>query len=396
MSLIKKNLLILVTLGLCFLLMMGFLYTKLGYSLLSPSPYNTYTLQALAWRQGQAYLNEDVPHLELAVYQGRYFVSFPPIPGIPVFLLTYLFGEQVPDGLLILTYAFLSLLIIWRLLGRNGFPPSTAAIWSFLICFASSMLPLTLNGAVWYQAQVLGFLLILAAIERFDAQRPTMSLIFFALSVGCRPFNVLYGPLLIIGFLQKNMKNGMQSKSSIVKLLPGIISGLLIAGLYGVYNYIRFDNFLEFGHNYLPEFSFQGGTQFSLTHLGKNITQYVFALPFEQTADGLSLKAFGFSLFLANPILLMMIFWSAVQIFQGSNKKYQSLILSFFVLHLLAVLLHRTFGGYQYGTRYTVDLIPYTVLFLMYREKKTLHIAEAGVMLLGLALSIYGSLVIHL
>lgn len=396
MSLIKKNLLILVTLGLCFLLMMGFLYAKLGYSLLSSSPYNTYTLQALAWRQGQAYLNEDVPHLELAVYQGRYFVSFPPIPGIPVFLLTYLFDEQVPDGLLILTYAFLSLLILWRLLGRNGFPPSTAAIWAFLICFASSMLPLTLNGAVWYQAQVLGFLLILAAIERYDAQSPTLSLIFFALSVGCRPINVLYGPLLIIGFLLKNMKNGKQSKSSIIKLLPGIISGLLIAGLYGVYNYIRFDNFLEFGHNYLPEFSFQGGTQFSLDHLGKNIIQYVFALPFEQTADGLSLKAFGFSLFLANPILLMMLFWSAVRFFRGSIKKYQSLILSFFVLHLLALLLHRTFGGYQYGARYAVDLIPYAVLLLMYREKKTIHIAEAGVMLLGLALSIYGSLVIHL
>ena len=396
MSLIKKNLLILVTLGLCFLLMIGFLYAKLGYSLLSPSPYNTYTLQALAWRQGRTYLNENVPHLELAVYQGRYFVSFPPIPGIPIFLLTYLFGEHVPDGLLILTYAFLSLLILWRLLEINGFPPSSAAIWAFLICFASSMLPLTLSGAVWYQAQVLGFLLILGAIERFDAQKPTLGLIFFALSVGCRPFNVLYGPLLIIGFLMKNLKYGKQFKSSIVKLLPGIISGLLIAGLYGIYNYIRFDNFLEFGHNHLPEFSFQGGTQFSFSHLGKNLIQYVFALPFEQTADGLSMKAFGFSLFLSNPILLMMFYWSAIQILRGSAERYQSLVFSFFILHLLALLLHRTFGGYQYGARYAVDLIPYAVLFLMDRKKKTTHIAETGVMLLGLVLSIYGSLVIHL
>ncbi|MGI6724651.1 MAG: hypothetical protein ACOX62_00340 [Christensenellales bacterium] len=392
----QKLLLSLLAMCLCFLALLTFLHLRLQYGLLNPSVYNSYTRQALAWRKGMTHLPEDVPHLELAIYEGRYFVSFPPVPSVPLFFLSFIFQDQIPDNLLVMLYAFAALIIHWRLFLRKSFTPFAAAFWAFTICFSSSMLPLVLTGAVWYQAQVLAFLLTIWAIERMDAEKPFAGLLLYALAVGCRPFNALYGPLLIFLYLQRQKDLGISLKSTMTKLLPGILGGLLIAAVYAWYNMIRFHHPLEFGHNYLPEFSSQGGIQFSLSHLGENMRKYIFALPFIKEQEGFTLKPFGFSLFISNPVLILMVAWVFRLLWFRRFKLEHGLTFLFFILHLFALLLHRTFGGFQYGARYAVDLIPYALLFLLNRYTTRTGIIEIIVMLAGLALSIYGSLLIHL
>lgn len=72
-------------------------HTLQGTNPFKPSIYNSYTLQALQWRKGQIALEHNYLYLELAIYHDKYYVSFPPVPTIPVFFLTFLFGEGVPD-----------------------------------------------------------------------------------------------------------------------------------------------------------------------------------------------------------------------------------------------------------------------------------------------------------
>ena len=55
-----------------------------GISAVGPTGYYTYNLQALAWRNGKLCLDQDYPWLELAIYEGKYFVSFPPVPSVPL------------------------------------------------------------------------------------------------------------------------------------------------------------------------------------------------------------------------------------------------------------------------------------------------------------------------
>ena len=43
--------------------------------------YPSFALQANAWLQGRLDLGQDYPWLELAIYEGKYFVSFPPFPS---------------------------------------------------------------------------------------------------------------------------------------------------------------------------------------------------------------------------------------------------------------------------------------------------------------------------
>ena len=71
--------------ALMLVLLLLILHFASGTPVLAPSAYNSYTLQALAWRRGLTYLQQDVPHLELAIKDGLYFVSFPPVPSIPLY-----------------------------------------------------------------------------------------------------------------------------------------------------------------------------------------------------------------------------------------------------------------------------------------------------------------------
>lgn len=396
----KNTRIALLALTLLCVLLFALIHIQQGTSPFTPSGYNTYTRQAMQWRMGKIALDENVPHLELAIYQGQYFVSFPPVPTVPVYLLTFLFGERVPDTLLVQTYALLACLLLYVFLARRT-TPVKAAIWAFLGCFASSLLPLLQNGAVWYQAQVLGLLLIIAAIERMDADKPTLALLLYALAVGCRPFNALYGPVLMALYMMKK-KAFLPALRS---MLPGIALGLLIAAAYGWYNYIRFDNIFEFGHNYLPEFSFQGGVQFSLDHIGKNAPTFLWGLPFEHPeGQEIKLKIFGFSLFLANPLLLCLMLWAVFSILTKRFSWEKAMIFFFFLLHMALLLCHRTGGGFQYGARYWADCLPWAFLWmglppkkpLLPRLQKVVEGLSLALLYPGLFLAFYGATVIFL
>jgi hypothetical protein len=372
------------------------LHVLQGSNPLTPSAYNSYTLQAMQWRKGRIALDHDVPHLELAIYRDQFWVSFPPVPTVPVYLLTFLFGSRVPDTLLVQLYAVVTCLAVYALMRRSSASKAHALAFAFLFCFGSSFLPLLQNGAVWYQAQALALLLTVLAIERMQAGSPTISLVLYALSVGCRPFNVLFGPVLMLMYWLE--RPGQPPRVRIKALLPGVLLGLLVAGAYAAYNVVRFGHPLEFGHNYLPEFSFQGGTQFSLKHIGKNINTFVLGWPWDKTPQGLQLKQFGFSLLLANPIFLCLLLWAVRDGLrrEGTTMAYLSLALA--CVHLLLLLSHRTVGGYQYGARYAVDAMPWALCYLWARKGSRLPLRYVTYLLLviGLLMAFWGATVIYL
>ncbi|MBR3738937.1 MAG: hypothetical protein IKN04_00580 [Clostridia bacterium] len=331
-------------------------------SFAGPSAYNTYTRQAMAWRDGLLHLPFDVPYLELAVYQGEYYVSFPPLPSVVLLPLTYLFAWNTPDNLLVKLYALGACLLMYAALKRAGYGRWHASAFSFLICFASSLLPLTLDGAVWYHAQVLAFFLAIAAVCFLALNRPTLALLCYALSVGCRPFNALYGLPLFAVYFAISRRARTPVKAMARALLPGVCLGLCVAAGLGLYNYIRFGDPFEFGHNYLPEFSTQGGVQFSLDHVVKNLKTFLWGLPLNEKYE---LKRFGFSMLLACPTLVLTLYWAVADLFRRTMRVEKAVVLATCLAHAFLLLTHRTFGGFQLGARYAVDLVPYTFFYLL-------------------------------
>ena len=375
----------------------AWLHIITGGSFFGPSYYNTYTRQAMAWRQGLLHLPADVPALELAIFEGEYYVSFPPLPSVILWPLTFLFGMDTPDNLLVKLYALGACLLMYEALKRAGYERVPGAVFAFLICFSSSLLPLTLNGAVWYHAQVLAFFLTTAAICLLTMDRPTLALLCYALSVACRPFNALYALPLFFSYWIINHRAGQPLRDTAVSLLPGIGLGLCVAAALGMYNYARFGNPLEFGHNYLPEFSFQGGIQFSLSHVGNHLKTFLWGWPLDYANGSFTFKKFGYSMLLACPTLTLMLVWAGIDIAKKQMRWEKAVVLFTCALHIFFLLFHRTFGGFQLGARYAVDTVPYTFFYLLLSpEKKKPHWAEIVFLTAALFFTCLGIAQVHI
>lgn len=377
-----------------------------GFS--DPTFYNTYTRQAMAWREGLLHLPHDFPWLELAVYpqvyedgvllleKANYYVSFPPLPSLVLLPLTYIFGENTPDNLLVKIYGLVGCFAIYAALKKAGDRRPGAALLAFLITTASSALPMMLNGAVWYHAQMLAFMLMCLSVMLMLKNMPTGSLLLYALSVACRPFDALYGPLLYFVYLRTHKKQPF--KKTVLCLLPGTLLGLYVAAAIGGFNWARFGDIFEFGHNYLPEFSFQGGIQFSTDHVKNHIDTFILGSPLSVNWEGkYSFNPFGYSFLLACPALTLMLLYALWDLIRRQFSLAKLSILVFMAVHLFLLLCHRTFGGYQLGARYVVDLIPYAVLyFAMSREEKGRNALFATLLFPVLIFTIIGFSFVHI
>ena len=375
-------------------LMWGILHMITGISAVGPSAYNSYTLQALSWLRGRLDVDNRV-YLELAVYGERYYVSFPPLPSVVLLPFALILGAATPDNLLVKLYSLTAVILIYKAIRHLGFGQTAAAVWAFLFAFGSSLLPLTLEGAVWYHAQVLAFMLTVLALYLITEDRPVPAIICYALSVACRPFNALYGIVIAAVYMSVSVKAGESVFTVLKKVRFGILGGLAVAAAIGVFNYIRFADPMEFGHSYLPEFSTQGGTQFSLSHIGGNIRSFILRLPFRYEDGSVVIEKFGFSAFIACPALTLIVIWIVRDLIKKTFSVEKAVIAAVFALHFTLLLMHRTFGGFQYGARYCVDLMPYALFYRLCDLRKPSR-TEFVLPGLGFALAFAGTILIHL
>lgn len=357
--------------------------------------FDSYTLQALAWREGRIDLAQDYPNLELALYEGKIFVSFPPVPTVPIWLLTFLFDSQVPSGLVAYAYFLLCYPAAYCLL-RRWFSARHAAVYAAFALLGGSLLDLGVSGTfyaggVWYQAQLLSLLLTLVAFWAASDDRPSrqaMSFALLALAVGCRPFQAAYFPYLLLLLYRKQRG---EPKERLKAMLPYGIAPLCIACVYMAYNLARFGNPLEFGHSYLPEFSTEGGVMFSLQRIPANLLNVLRPPYFIDSGELVFPITFGFAVYWTNPLLSTAL--ASLNRRQLGGEDW--LLCGLAGLHLLSLLCHRTFGGWQYGTRYVCDLIP-ALLVLRGRSQCAPGLAEYGWMGLTTAFNLWGTYAFHI
>ena len=360
--------------------------------------YKTYLLQAQAWLRGETHLDQNYEYLELAVYNGQYYVSFPPVPSIPMVLYALIWGDGVPGGLFQKLYAAIACLIVLSELQRTRrMRPGDCVAWAVLLCFASAMLPITLVGGVWYEAQILAFLFSVAAIAAIRRGRCTLACLMYALSVGCRPFSALLGPVLLMLHIDRMRAQRRGFREGALKLAPGLIVGLAIAACYGAYNYARFGNPLEFGHNYLPEFTRSEHGQFSLSYIAGNWRTLFFGAPFAVDGATITLNQFGFSMFLSCPILICNLVWLAEDLIHRRLTPTKLAILAMGALNVLLLLMHRTLGGHQFGARYALELVPLCFAWLLASpDRKSLSRWESVLLSFGLAFNFLGGCLVHI
>ena len=204
--------------------------------------------------------------------------------------------------------------------------------------------------------------------------------------------------LLIYGYANFRGQKPSAFFKDIYSKLYNYIPALLMGISYMLLNYFRFKNPFEFGHNYLPEFVNSEKGQFSTDYIMGNLRQ-MFALP-KMGEDGkLFVDPFGnFSLLLASLIIpVTFTVWILVSV---KVKEVRIIGIVTFVLaagYIVFMSAHKTIGGFQFGCRYSIEIIPWIYLLLCkcLEKKPNLSKYMIPLALLNLIINVLGTVIVY-
>lgn len=243
------------------------------------NPYCSYALQASAWLEGRLDVDGTYTWLELAVCEGKTYVSFPPFPSLVLLPFAGIVGANTPDHLIQWAVALLGALYAVRLC-RALRGERHAALYALFLLMGNGFLFVAMRGYVWFMAQGMCFTLSLMALFYAQRGRGGLSLGCWACAVGCRPMVALYLPVLLHALAQS--RQGERPGESLAgwarRRWTWAVAPALLAAFYMALNAARFGNVLEFGHSYLPEFTRAEEGQFSLSYAAHNAA-LLFRLP---------------------------------------------------------------------------------------------------------------------
>jgi len=374
------------------------------FHILSQNFYNTFSRQAEAWLSGRLFLAENIPWLELAVFEGNYYVSFTPFPSILMLPFVYFMGINTPDHMIALFVSFISLIYAYKLALNLLENRKYAVLLSLFLILGSNYLHTSMWGAVWYITQNLAFLFTMMAFYYSLTDKKAhsiFSLLFLCAAIGCRPLNGIYLPVILFLIYKREDTNiSGFIKRTLIYCIPAMILGAFYMGL----NYFRFGSVLEFGHSYLPEFVNDPLGQFHPSRIFFNLYRMLFH--FDVTENPMF---FGFAFWVASPIIISYFIYLGIYIYlykSGRNSlmiqkdKDMFVIFSLFILcliHLFIFSFHRSLGGHQFGSRYSVDTLVafYTGMLFVLKNIRPSNYIYLNIipMIFGISLNIYGTVV---
>lgn len=365
------------------------------------NPYNSYSLQADSWRHGRLDLGENYYHLELAIYNNKYYVSFPPFPSYVMFPFTLIWGSSTPDGIILWISNLILAIFLFKLADHLIDDGLISYIITIFLMLGTNVAFTISTPWVWFWAQNLCLLTSVMSIYYAFKRNGHLSLGLWACSVGCRPMQALFFPVLLVILLYQEKKINPETSyiSILISKLLWFISPFIIGLSYMILNYLRFDNPLEFGHNYLPEFTESEYGQFSIHYLENNF-KMLMNIPDFNDEHKYIVDHFGnINFILVSPLIIFALI-SVVSFIIKKNKKqilFSILIIALSSAYLLVTMMHKTMGGWHFGNRYTNDILPYLFLLSLMgiRKNKNTWTYMLPLLIWGLCLNIAGSIIVY-
>lgn len=318
------------------------------------TPFDHYTLLANSFLHGKLYITKNAPWLEkVPINRNDFYVAEPPLPAVLAIPFVGIFGLNFPQqiisevlgaGCVVLGF-FISLEI------KNSLK---IAIWSALLMgFGNIIWFLSADGSVWYLAQVTAIFFVLLAINEFcGKKRIGLIALFTSLAFLARIQMIFYLPLFILIFSSK--------KNLLKNIAISFVVALPIFSLFGLYNYLRFGNFLETGLKLIPGLTkepwFSSGL-FSLSYIPGHLNLLFNSYPKISNKFPFVLPTLGgLAIWITSPVFIFALL---------NNPKNKTVALSWITL-IFIILLDLSYGSAgisQFGYRYAVDIYP--ILFLL-------------------------------
>ncbi len=383
--------------GSVFLVCAGlYLLTSAGhiYSSGAESNYgNHYVHLARSFLAGQLHVLGNTPpgHNDYAVYQGKWYVSFPPFPAILLIPFVAIWDLSTPDRLIWNILAGLApalLYVLLRFLRERKGSQRTARddlLLTALFAFGTVYYFTAVQGTVWFAGHVVvSILCCLYMLWAVDARRPFAAGLALGLAFISRPTTAPLGIFFVGQALQRNCQALDQTPWTAPKAtlayvkhqlrtihwhevattccwfaLPIILIGTLSMWI----NYLRFDDVFEFGHRYLnirwqPRIDRWG--LFSYHYLPRNLAIFLASLPWIlKVPPFVSINGHGLALWFTTPNFLTLVWPRALS---------TTTRLLYFSAGLVALydLCYQNTGWVQFGYRFALDyMIPLMVLLAL-------------------------------
>ncbi|RYZ09353.1 MAG: hypothetical protein EOO73_03390 [Myxococcales bacterium] len=346
------------------------------------TPYNHFALLAEGWLHGRLDLGGAPPSYaggnDFASYGGKWFVVFPPLPGLLLLPIVALRGgaERVADGLFFLLLAGLAPATLFLALEKlrqrleSRRTELENVVLACLFCLGSVYFFCSLQGTVWYAAHVVGAVLMAAYfLFAVGAERPLLAGVCLALGFATRAPLVLAAPLFV---LEAVRETGIAAPAGaplfarydtrrLGKLLAWFALPLAAAVAVSLWhNAARFGSALEPGYRYLnivwaKRIATWG--LFDYHYLAKNLGVMLTSLPWLPADEGpVQVNAHGLALWVTTPMYLWLLVarrWSPL-----SRE-----VLLCVALVALPTLFYQNTGWVQFGYRFSNDYAP--LLFVL-------------------------------
>jgi hypothetical protein len=394
-----------------FLLMGIFLVTLVVYGHIAAwidwvhkGRYAYWSLLAEQFVQGKLYLETparaSLTH-DLTLYNGRWYVPNPPLPAILMMPLAFFLNpEDIHAGDFSMFFSALNSVLVFLILDemikREWIRISQrGALWLVLLfSLGTNHLWVGVNGGMWFLSQIVTVTFLafatLASLKRWS---PWVVGAGLALAVAARPNSMMTWPFVFAIAMQiiREQEGRVEFKQVVNwSLRSAIPLGMAVAGLL-LYNYARFENFLDFGYTTINgDVTIVKNAQmyglFSPGYVLYNLNVMLLYLPQIQwdSVWWLSPPKVGMSVFLSTPPL--------IYLFHRYENKWWIVgaWLSVFLSLALLMFYHNT-GADQFGYRYILDAIVPLIALLAFVLGKKIPWHFILLTLLSIVINIYGA-----
>jgi len=367
-----------ISVGLVLLTMLGVYAITAGVSLGRPSLAPHFVYLADAFLHGQLHLRHvpDPPY-DLTAFDGRWYVSFPPLPAALMAPVVAIRGLAVSDIAVSVAIGACAVALFYALLIRLESRPNTRRWLTLLLGMGTPLWYCAALGSVWFSAHVVAVMcLCLYLLEVIGQNRPWWVGFWLGMGFLARAPVLLAFPLSLAMGLdatlesgwraawRSNRKNWKANARFVCLLGLGLAPALLGQALY---NQLRFGAPWEFGYRWMnsPDALLtrqeQWG-QFSLHFWPENVYTMLVRPPIVSGPPlSLTPDPWGMGLLFTTPVLVLMLTTLPAQM--RHRRLAIGLWLSILLVQLPSSLYFNT-GSFQFGYRFALDWLPMGLLLI--------------------------------
>ncbi len=338
---------------------------------------------------------------DLTLYQGKWYVPNPPIPAVILMpLMLFVKAQDIHMGDVSMFFSALNVffvfLILEQFIKRQWIKISQGtALWLVVLFgFGTNHLWVGINGGMWFVSQILTVtFLVFSILASLKSWSPLFVGLGLGLAIGARPNSLMTWPFVFAIAMQIMKEKGIRvdfKQMLAWSIKSAIPVGLAVVGLL-LYNYARFDDFMDFGYTTIngdPTIvkNAQVYGLFSPRYILYNLEVMFLYLPKIQWGSVwlFSPAKAGMSVFLSTPPLIYLL--RRYEIKWWILGAWAAIFFNFALL----MLYHNT-GADQFGYRYILDsIIPIIALMALSFEKKIpWHFIV--LLILSIVINIYGA-----